>query len=873
MRRVATPGEMRWYREKHGPFVLTKDDWAFLLAVPLASLRKIQRPARKEKTMRLSKQYHAATTEPALQQRWQESGTYHFSRASRLPVYSIDTPPATVSGNLHLGHVYSYSQTDFLARFWRMNGYNVFYPMGFDDNGLPTERLVEKRLGITAAQVGRSAFINRCLEVSEDAERDYRALWQRLGLSIDWNYSYRTIDDLSRRTAQWSFLDLYRKGLVYRQEAPTIWCPECRTAIAQAELNDLERATEFITLAFRLPGGETLPIATTRPELLPACVAVFVHPDDARYAQLVGQRVTVPLLGFDVPLLADEKADPQKGTGAVMCCTFGDVTDVEWWRTYHLPLKTIIGRDGRLTGETDRAGDYAGLSIQEARQRIIADLDAAGLLLARQPVTQSVRVHERCDTPVEYLVTRQWFVRVLDFKQNLLEAGERINWYPAHMRSRYRAWVENLGWDWCISRQRTFGVPFPLWYCTACGEALLADDDQLPIDPTEQQPARACPCGNMSFAPEEDVMDTWATSSMSPQIVGRWLSDPDLYEQVFPMSLRTQAHEIIRTWAFDTIVKSYHHFGSLPWHNAAISGWGLAGEGAGKISKSRGGGPMPPMEMIEKYSADAVRYWAASTGPGKDAIISEEKVALGSKLITKLWNVAKFSERFLDGFTPPRDADLLPALTPVDRWLLSRAQQLTRRVTEHFQSYDYAAAKSEIESFFWRDLADNYLEFAKERLYDREHPMREGARYALYTVLLAVLKLFAPFFPFITEEIYSTLFAASDGCMSIHTSRWPAADATLINDEAETAGELLIEIATTVRRYKSEANLSLGAPLQRLQLAAADPAIAEMLTAAKADLASVTRAVRIEVSEQPGEDRDGLKAIKSEGSVRVLLAR
>ncbi len=793
----------------------------------------------------------------------------HEIRKSRS-IPSTRRPPRC-PGKLHLGHVYSYSQADFLARFWRMNGYNVFYPMGFDDNGLPTDRYIEKLLGIRAAQVGRSAFIKLCLEVSEEAERDYKALWQRLGLSVDWDYTYRTIDDLSRRTSQLSFIDLYKKGLVYRREAPTIWCSECRTAIAQAELNDLERESEFVTLPFRLENGDILPIATTRPELLPACVAVFVHPADARYAKLVGQRVSVPLLGFDVPLLADAKADPQKGTGAVMCCTFGDATDVEWWYTHHLPLKLIIGRDGKMTAA---AGELAGLSVPEARQRMIALLEEHGLLLARQAVMQTIRVHERCDTPAEYLVTQQWFIRVLDFKADLLAAGERINWHPAHMQARYRAWVENLGWDWCISRQRYFGVSFPMWYCDACGEILLADEDQLPVDPAEQQPPRACTCGSASFTPEEDVMDTWATSSMSPQIAGRWLTDPGLYERVFPMSLRTQAHEIIRTWAFDTIVKSYHHFGELPWKNIAISGWGVAAAGGGKISKSRGGGPMPPMAMIEKYSADAVRYWSASTAPGKDSIISEEKIALGSKLTTKLWNVANFSQRFLQGYEPPREPAMRPAFTPTDRWLLSALQRLIQRVTEHFRQYDYAAAKSEVESFFWRNLADNYLEFAKERLYDEAHPMREGARYTLYSVLLATLKLFAPFLPYITEAIYHELFASTDGSGSIHTGRWPIADETLIDDDAESAGELLIEIATAVRRYKSEASLSLGAELQRLRLVTAEPAIADMLRAASSDITSVTRAMAIEVREQDEEsDGDGWEMIKGEGRVKVELTR
>ncbi len=812
--------------------------------------------------MSLSKRYNPATAEPHLQAFWQQSGIYYFSRSSNTPVYSIDTPPPTVSGHLHLGHVYSYSHTDFMARFWRMNGYNVYYPMGFDDNGLPTERLVEKRLHITAPQVGRKAFIEKCLEMSAQEEKNYEALWQRLGLSIDWRYTYSTINTLSRRTSQLSFIDLYHKGLAYRKEAPTIWCPECRTAIAQAELSDLERESEFITLAFRLEGGDTLPIATTRPELLPACVAIFVHPGDSRYQKYVGQQATVPLLGQQVPILEDTKADPEKGSGAVMCCTFGDVTDVEWWYKYHLPLKIVVDRDGMLTGA---AGEFAGLTTREARRRIIENLEHRGLVLARQPVRQSVRVHERCDTPVEYIVTHQWFIRVLDFKQELLDAGEQITWYPEHMKARYREWVENLGWDWCISRQRYYGVTFPVWYCAECGEVLLAGEDQLPVDPTEQSPTRACPCGSSSFTPEGDVMDTWATSSMSPQIVARWLEDSELYDMVFPMSLRPQAHEIIRTWAFYTIVKSYHGFGVLPWKEIAISGWGIAGEGAGKISKSRGGGPMPPMEMIEKYSADAVRYWAASTGFGKDSIISEEKISTGAKLVTKLWNVARFSERFLAGYQVPAG---LPAFTPTDRWLLSRAQRLILRATELMCNYEYAAAKSETESFFWRELADNYLEMSKARLYDASNEMHEGARYTLFHVFLVVLKLFAPFLPYITEAIYQALFASNDGVKSIHNACWPRADEALIDERADEAGELLVELATAVRRYKSEASISLGTELQRLQLATEDAGVATMLRQARPDIQSVTRAREIEVS--PSLD-PGLAQIQTQGKVRVAL--
>jgi valyl-tRNA synthetase len=792
--------------------------------------------------MSLSPHYDPHTAEPALQERWLREGTYHFQRDDQRPPYAIDTPPLTASGHLHLGHTYSYSHADFMARFWRMNGYNVFYPMGYDDNGRATERLVEKRLGITAPQVGRAAFIEQCLEISAEIEQSYQAIWQRLGLSVDWRHSYRTIDEQSRKTAQWSFLDLYKKELAYRREAPTIWCPECRTAIAQAELNDLERESEFVTLAFTLEDGAILPIATTRPELLPACVAVFVHPTDARYAGLIGSRVRVPLLSFEVPLLADPKADPAKGTGAVMCCTFGDVTDVEWWHLHKLPLKAIIGRDGRMT---EAAGEYAGLTIKDARQRIIELLEKHGEVLKREPIMQSVRVDERCDTPVEYLVTGQWFIRVLDFKQQWLEAGERIEWQPAHMYARYREWVENLGWDWCISRQRYSGVPFPLWYCRQCGEVLLAGEAELPVDPTTQQPQRACQCGSTNFAPEEDVMDTWATSSMTPQIVGRWLAEPDLYAQVSPFSLRPQAHEIIRTWAFYTIVKSLHHFGTLPWKTVAISGWGLAGPGGEKISKSRGGGPMAPLEMIERHSADALRYWAASTGFGKDTIISEEKIKNGGKLITKLWNVAHFSERFLEGYQPTLAGI---ELTPTDRWLLARLASLIHRVTALFRAYEYAAAKSEIEGFFWSDLADNYLEMCKERLYGEPGPLRDGARYTLYAALLNTIKLFAPILPYVTEEIYCGLFMEHEGQPSLHLTRWPEADPSWASEEAEAVGSILIDLATAVRRYKSEASISLGAPLSKLLLSTPDTALAEQLEAARLDIQSVTRAKELRIA-------------------------
>jgi len=821
--------------------------------------------------MSLPKRYKPQDIEPQLQEFWQAAGIYHYQPEDDRAVYSIDTPPPTVSGKLHLGHVYSYTHPDLIARFRRMRGENVFYPMGFDDNGLPTERLVEKRLGKTARQIGRSAFTRKCLEISTAAEKDYQTLWQRLGLSIDWRYSYRTIDEHSRRTSQRSFIELFKAGLVYHQEAPAIWCPECQTAIAQAELDDLERQSEFVTLSFHLDNGETLPVATTRPELLPACVTIFVHPADPRYTHLEGQYAQVPLFAQRVPILADPNADPQKGTGAVMCCTFGDTTDVAWWRQHNLPLISAIDQQGLMT---NAAGEYQGLALKAARERIKQDLEARQLILMREEINQSVRVHERCDTPVEYVLAKQWFIAALKFKEQLLAAGDRINWHPPHMKSRYQTWVENLSWDWCISRQRYFGVPFPLWYCRECGEVILAEIADLPIDPTESKPQQACKCGSHNFIPEKDVLDTWATSSLTPQIVGRWLGDdgsPDrdnLYKQVFPFSLRPQAHEIIRTWAFYTILKSHFHFNQLPWKDVLISGWGIAGEGMGKISKSRGGGPLPPLEMIQRYSADAVRYWATSTSPGKDAVISEEKIQVGTKFVNKLWNVARFSQRFLVGYHPPTT---IPPLTTADRWILASLQRLIRRVTQLLEKYEYASAKSEIESFFWVELADNYLEMAKQRLYTPLNPRRDGAIYALYKVLLTLIKLCAPYLPHVTEAIYQGIFTSqgeiipafnpnsSESANSIHTTNWPQPEPIWENADALAGGEILKAIASAVRRYKSERNLSLASELPGLQIVFSPEnypgeeaeTLKQMIVAANDDIRSVSRAHNFELVTEP----------------------
>ena len=797
--------------------------------------------------MGMAKKFEYQQVEKKLGERWQAMGIYRFDQHSDKEIYSIDTPPPTVSGHLHMGHVYSYAHADFMARFQRMLGKEVFYPMGFDDNGLPTELLVERQLKRRAEDMTAEEFRTHCISVGAQAADEYRSLWRALALSVDPDQTYRTIGADAQRIAQWSFVDLYNTGRIYRREAPITWCPHCQTAIAQAELEELQRPSVLHELTFAREGENVLSIATSRPELLLACAAVFVHPQDRRYAALVGREVAVPLSDRKVPVIADEAADPDLGTGAVMCCTFGDATDVHWWRQYDLPLYKIIERDGRMGA---LAGDYAGLQVAEARKCIAEDLQARGLVGGMWPTEQIVRVHERCMAPVEFVVAPQWFIRILDAKEELRTAGSAIDWHPPHMENKYQQWLENLAWDWCISRQRPFGVPFPVWHCDTCGAVRLAAEEELPVDPRGDALSESCECGG-TWLGDGDVMDTWATSSLTPQIA--------YGAEAAPMSVRPLAHEIIRTWAFYSIVKAHYHWGRLPWRALMVSGWGLAQKGQGKISKSKGNAALQPAEALATYSADAMRYWAASTALGKDAYISEDKIRAGAKWQTKFWNAARFAERFLDGYAPPVEP---PPLSPADAWILDGLQRLIVDVTRYMTHYDYAAAKSAIEVFFWRDLVDNYLEMVKKRLYAGTE---SGGRYTLYTVLLAVTKMLAPFMPYVAEEVYLALFAAGDDCDSVHRSAWPEPMAEWIDERAKIQGERLCAVAHAVRRYKSEAGLSLGSELARLQVENGD-----VLTGAEDDLASITRAREVVCVSVLHED---LEHIMAEGGLVLGIDR
>ena len=684
--------------------------------------------------MELSKGF-ALEVETQLERWWQEEGVYHYRPQPGQPAYAIDTPPPTVSGKLHMGHVYSYCQADIIARYWRMRGRAVFYPMGFDDNGLPTERLVEREVA-NAAKMDRAQFVELCDGVGQRTADQYKKLWRRLGLSVDWRHTYRTNGQGARRLAQWSFIELYKKDLVYRKKAPVLWCTCCRTAFAQAELEDRPAAIARYQFELALEDGRRLSVSTARPELLPACVAVVVDPTKGNNRDYLGQKAVLPGIGRAVPIVAGEAGELKEANGAELCFTFADGAAIKWWRRYDLPTIDLIGPDGCLTWP---ALGWKAVPSAEARKHILALLAGAQVKVARRTYQGTIQVHDRCARAAGYRLTQQWFVRVLPFKKQLLAAGAQLEWQPVHMEKKYRQWVENLQWDWCISRQRRMGVPLPLWYCGKCGQVRLAEENALPVDPVQAPPPQQCPCGG-TWYPDTDVMDTWATSALSYRLA----AGPGAGQDLLPMAVRPLGQELIRTWVFYSLVKALHHYGRLPWRKLLVSGWGLDKKGGNKLSKSKGGGTDPD-RLIGAYSADAVRLWAASSGPGKDATIDEARIKGGAKLVNKLWNVARFAAPFIGQWDPALPS---PELSVADRWILGRQAELIENSTALLAQGEWAAAKSHIEVFFWRDWADHYLEMAKGRLYDSGAPGRNGALYAFYWGLLNLLKLFAPMAPY-----------------------------------------------------------------------------------------------------------------------------
>ena len=814
---------------------------------------------------------------------WDTEGIHTFDRsATRDGVFSIDTPPPTVSGSLHMGHVFSYTHTDAIARFQRMTGKAVFYPMGWDDNGLPTERRVQNYFGVRCdpsqpyvpgfeppfrgeppkdhrpIAISRPNFLELCDELVALDEQVFEELFRRLGLSVDWSLLYATIDERSRRVSQRAFLRNLARGEAYSQEAPTLWDVDFQTAVAQAEMEDRERPGAYHRIAFhRTDGAGDVIIDTTRPELLAACVALVAHPDDERYQPLFGTTVRTPLYGVEVEIRAHPLAQPDKGTGIAMICTFGDVTDVIWWRELQLATRAIIGRNGRIVGEAPAGVDpeafaaIAGQTVKQAQRIVVDQLAASGEMLGEpRPITHPVKFYERGERPLEIVTSRQWYIRNggrdTELRAALVARGGDLTWHPGHMRHRYDNWVEGLNGDWLVSRQRFFGVPFPVWYpLDADGNPdhdnpLLPAESDLPIDPSTDVPAgytmnqRDVPGG---FTGDPDVLDTWATSSLSPQIAGRWEDDPDLFARVFPMDMRPQGHDIIRTWLFSTMVRAHHEHGSVPWTNAALSGWILDPDRK-KMSKSKGN-VVTPMALFDTYGTDAVRYWAASARPGVDTAFSEDQMKVGRKLANKILNIT----RFVHGLGElPGPASATDVTSAIDHSMLARLDRVIVDATEAFGEFDYARALERTEAFFWW-FCDDYTELVKGRAYDLDDPAgRLSALSALHLALEAMLRLLAPLLPFATEEAWRWSHVTS-----VHRSAWPAPVGT--GGDAEVIMPVL-EVLAQVRRAKTEAKVSQRAEVAEV-IATVPAAEVTAVEAGRADLiqAGSIRAVTIVPSD------------------------
>ena len=757
----------------------------------------------------LDKKYDSLVKEEKWLNYWKKNKIYEFKHDYR-EVYSIDTPPPTVNGKIHIGHIFSYSQAEMIARYKRMRGYNVFYPFGFDDNGLPSERLVEKEQKKKAHEIGRESFSKLCYEATNKYEEEFQDLFSKLGVSTDWSMCYKTVSSSTIKISQNSFLDLIEKGHCYHKESPALWCNECLTSIAQAELETKTIKTTFNYVNFKtVEDNEIFTIATTRPELLPAIVCVFVNPDDDKNNHLIGKTAHIPVIDVNVPIIGDEKVAIDKGTGIVMCCTFGDQTDIEWWKKYNLPLKYIFTDDGRIM---DSVPNYGGLKIKEARKQIVDDLQVGGYIVKIEELEHEVQTHERCGSEVEYTVMKQWFIDIMSHKEDFLRIGNEINWYPTHMHNRYEEWVNNVAWDWCISRQRYFGVPFPVWYCKECGEPIFASKEQLPVNPLTDTPSieKCHKCGCKEFIPESDVMDTWATSSVTPLINMKY-GEKDNYESILkPMSLRSNASEIIRTWDFYTIVKSYYHFGIKPWDNVMISGFVMANKGE-KISKSKGNSKVEPLDLIKQFSADVVRYWAASGRLGTDITFSEETLLRGKKLVNKIWNVSKFVQMHLEDYQDKAFDDF----EYIDKWILGNFIDMEKEYLKYLDNYEIGLALNILEKFFW-NFCDNYIEIVKHRLY-RPEEFGEKARYSgqktIYILLYKLLQDFSIFFPFITEEIYQDIY---HDMKSIHITEIKSLNYSF--DEEIVNGNLMCEIISMVRGKKSSSNLSLKTIVKKLEI-------------------------------------------------------
>lgn len=798
--------------------------------------------------------YTHATVEQEVRELWEREQVFAYDNTKK-PIFSIDTPPPTVSGSIHVGHVLSYTQTDIIARFNRMKGFNVFYPFGYDDNGLATERFVEKKRAVSAFNMGRTEFIKLCLQETALAEHQFKEIWQAVGLSVDWNLSYSTIAPNIRKLSQESFILLYNKGLIYRKNEPALYCTACRTSVAQAELDDKTVDTQFYDIAFSISDGQKLAISTTRPELLAACVALLYHPSDTRYKNLNKQKAIVPLYDHQVSVIADELVDPQKGTGLVMCCTFGDKNDIYWYQTHKLPYREAINKDGKWT---TLAGSLVGLKVHEARKKIIHELTELGVLINQRPTSHSVNVHERCKHEIEYVILTQWFLRILDHKKEFLALADQIDWFPTFMKTRYVNWVENLNWDWCLSRQRFYGIPFPAWHCQTCNRPIIAHIDQLPIDPQETAYDKPCPyCGASTVVADTDIMDTWNTSSITPYICSSLANkntesifDNQHTQQFLPMAMRPQAHDIIRTWAFYTIVKTWFHQQTIPWKSIVISGHTLSTK-AEKISKSQNNAPTQPENLLKQWSADAIRFWTASATLGTDVTFSENQFKIGQRLVTKLWNAC----RFISEHTKEVDLKNQPTkLGIVNEWILHKATFTFELYEKELNKNEFSLALTHLEYFFWHDFCDNYLEIIKDQLFKPElyNPNDiKATRWTLSWMGIRLLQLYAPFVPFVTEKIYQELYRPIFKTASIHRTLLSEIQKTYNFETSMPTMATMLDIIFQVRKLKTEHKLSLGTPLKELVLYTSQPETHLIIEKEQYILKGVCKTEKIRFTEQP----------------------
>ena len=799
---------------------------------------------------------------------WVSNNTYAFDKnCDKNSVYAIDTPPPTVSGSLHVGHVFSYTHTDLIARYQRMIGKNVFYPIGWDDNGLPTERRVQNYFGVRCdpslayvpnfeppkepsdkqIPISRKNFVELCEQLTLEDEKVFESLFQTLGLSIDWNYTYQTIDKRARFVSQKAFLNNLNRGEAYQAEAPTLWDVTFRTAVAQAELEDRERPGAFHKIAFKKEDGSDVFIETTRPELLPSCVALVANPEDERYKPLFGKTVTTPLFEVEVPVVAHHLADPEKGSGIAMICTFGDLTDVIWWREFNLPTRGLIGWDGKIQNDipewikTDKAleifSKIIGKTSHTTREILVEELKKSNQLIGEpKPITHAVKFFEKGDKPLEIVTTRQWYIknggRDQNLRKQLLSRGDELSWHPDYMKVRYQNWVEGLNGDWLISRQRFFGVPLPIWYKLdentnpIYEQVLIPKENQLPIDPQSDCPdgfnesQRNQPNG---FMGDPDVMDTWATSSLTPQIAGSWGIDNELFNKIFPMDLRPQSHEIIRTWLFSTVVRSHLEENSLPWKNTSISGWILDPDRK-KMSKSKGN-VVTPIDLLKEYGSDAVRYWAAMGRPGTDTAFDTGQMKIGKRLAVKILNASKFALS-LNATLKKEDVKL-----EADHALLNKLAQVVESATKAFEKYDYTKALEVTETFFW-SFTDDYVELVKERTYGKQgEESANSAKAALGITIHTLLKLFAPFVPFVSEEVWSWWQKGS-----VHNEAWPKPEEITSNKAISIENlDLVTKVLAEIRKAKTEKQLSMKADVLELVIEAKSEEI-EILKKSEKDL-------------------------------------